>query len=169
MRKWFLCHNAGIIDQEFCRKIVGSINDKVIIFDQIHDCLGIYESLVSFNCHIRVDGFHGFFCGKYLWFADVFCCVDDLTLKIGKVYLICICNSNRSHTCCRKVKSCRCSKSACSDDQNTGIEQFFLSFCSNLFQNDMSGISFELIICKCHYLPPPMKYRNSTLSPSFNA
>ena len=169
VREWFLCHNAGIIDQEFRRKIIGSVNNEIIILDQIHDCFRIYESLISLYCYIRVDGFHGFFRRKYFSFTDIFRCMNDLTLKIGKVYLICICNSDSSHTCCCEVKGCRCSQSPCSDDQDAGIEQFFLSFCSNLFQNDMSGITFELIICECHYLPPPMKYRNSTLSPSFNA
>ena len=39
MRKRLLCHNTGIIDQEFCRKIVCSVDNEIIIRDQIHDIL----------------------------------------------------------------------------------------------------------------------------------
>ena len=107
VREWFLCHNTGIVDQEFCREIVGSVNDEIIILDQIHDRFRIYESLVSFYCHIRVDGFHRFFCRKNLWFSHILCCMDNLSLQIGKIYFICVCNSDSSHTCCCKIKSCR--------------------------------------------------------------
>ena len=107
--------------------------------------------------NIRVDGLHCFSRGLYLQFADICSCVDDLSLKIGKIYLICIYDSDSSHTCCCKIKGCRCSKSAGSDDQNLGIQKLFLAFYSDLFQDDMAGVTLKLLICKSHYLaPPPM-------------
>ena len=61
MRKRFLCHNAGIVDQEFCREVVCSINDKIIIFDNIHDIFGSNKFTICIDFYIRVDGLHGFF------------------------------------------------------------------------------------------------------------
>ena len=44
------------------------------------------------------------------------------------------------------------------DDQNAGIQQLFLSLHSHFLENDMTGISLKLFVCKSHYLaPPPMK------------
>ena len=37
MGKWLLRHNTGIIDQELRREVIGSINDEIVILDQIHD------------------------------------------------------------------------------------------------------------------------------------
>ena len=113
--------------------------------------------MICIYSNVRVDCFHGLSRRLYLQFADICSCVDDLSLKIGKIYLICIRDPDGSHTCCCKVKGCRCSKSAGSDDQNLGIQKLFLTFYSNLFQDDMAGVPLKLLICKSHYLaPPPM-------------
>ena len=107
--------------------------------------------------NVRVDGFHSLSRRLYFQFANICSCVDDLSLKIGKIYLICIYDSDCSHTCCCKVKGCRCSKSAGSDDKNLGIQKLFLAFYSHLFQDDVAGVTLKLLICKSHYLaPPPM-------------
>ena len=29
MREWFLCHDTGIIDQEFCRKVIGAMGGVI--------------------------------------------------------------------------------------------------------------------------------------------
>ena len=141
MREWFLCHDTGIIDQEFCRKVIGSVNNKVVVFDDIHDILGCDELAVCIYFDIRIDCLHGFFCRLYFCFSKVCCCMDNLSLKIGKINFIRIGNSDRSYTCCRQIHSCRCSKSTCPNNQYTGVQEFFLSFGTNLFEDDMTGIT----------------------------
>ena len=157
MGEWLLCHDTCIIDQEFCRKIICSVDDEIVIPDDIHDVFGCDEFTICINFYIRVDCLHRFFCRFYFRLTKICRCMDDLSLKIGKIYLICIRDPDGSHTCCCKVKGCRCSKSAGSDDQNLGIQKLFLTFYSNLLQYDMAGVPLKLLICKSHYLaPPPM-------------
>ena len=80
--EWFSCHDTCIVDQEFCREIVGSVNDEVVVFDDIHDVLGCDEFAVCIDFDIWIDRLHGFFGGFYFGFAEVGCCVDDLSLKV---------------------------------------------------------------------------------------
>ena len=141
MTKRFSCHNTGIIDQKFCREIICSVDDKVIILNDIHDIFGCDEFTISINLDIRIDCLHGFFCRLYFCFSKVCCCMDNLSLKIGKINFIRIGNSDRSYTCCRQIHSCRCSKSTCPNNQYTGVQEFFLSFGANLFEDDMTGIT----------------------------
>ena len=61
MRKWFFLQNTGIVDQEFCREIIRSINDKIILPDQLPDIRCIHEHPVSFYLYIRIHGVHGLF------------------------------------------------------------------------------------------------------------
>ena len=74
--------------------------------------------------------------------------MDDLSLKIGKINLIRICNSDGSDTCCCKIHSHRSTKSACTDDQHFCIEEFLLALGTNLFEDDVTGITLQLFVCK---------------------
>ena len=51
MRKWLFGHDTGIINQEFCRKIVSTINNKIIILYEIHDI----RKLLNRGCQERFD------------------------------------------------------------------------------------------------------------------
>ena len=121
MGEWLSCHNAGIIDQKFCREVIGTVNDEIIILDQIHNVCGIYKCAICLDGNIRVDRFHCLRSGFHLCLAHIIGGVDDLSLQVGKIYLIGINNTDRTNTCCSQIKCCRCSESACSDDQNAGV------------------------------------------------
>ena len=50
------------------------------------------------------------------------------------------------------------------------IEEMSLDDAADLLEDDMGGIPFELFVRQAaHLAPPPMKYRNSTVSPSFTS
>ena len=142
MGEWFLCHDTCIIDQEFCRKIICSVDDEIVIPDDIHDVFGCDEFTICINFYIRVDCLHRFFCRFYFRLTKVCRCMDDLSLKIGKIHFIGICNSDGSNSGCCQIHGCRCSESAGSNDQYTGIQELFLSLCTNFFENDVAGIAF---------------------------
>ena len=72
------------------REVVCSVKNEIVIFDQIHDVAGIYKGMICIYSNVRVDCFHGLSRRLYLQFADICSCVDNLSLKIGKIYLICI-------------------------------------------------------------------------------
>ena len=158
MGKWLLCHNTGIIDQKLCRKVIGTVNNEIIVLNEIHNIAGIYESAVCLYGYIRVDRFHSLRCGFYFCFTHIISRMNDLSLQVGKIYLIRIHNTDSSYSCCCQIKCCRGTKSTGTDDQNAGIQQLFLSLHSHFLENDMTGISLKLFVCKSHYLaPPPMK------------
>ena len=157
MAKWFFRHNTGIIDQEFCREVICSVNDKIIILDQIHNILRSNKSTISNHVYIRVQMIHSLFCRLYFCFPQIIGTVDDLSLQVGEIYLIRICDTDGSHTGCCQIHDTRCTKSAGSDDQNLCVQQFFLSFGAYFLQNDMTGVTLKLLVTECHYFPPPMK------------
>ena len=37
MGKWLLRHNTGIVYKELRREVIGSIDDEIVILDQVHD------------------------------------------------------------------------------------------------------------------------------------
>ena len=61
MRKWFFLQDTGIVNQKFRRKIIRSINDKIILPDQFPDIGCIHEHPISFNLYIRIHGVHSLF------------------------------------------------------------------------------------------------------------
>lgn len=93
MGERFLCHNAGIVDEELCREIICAVNYEIIVLDKIHDVFAGDESPVGIDLDIRIDRPHSFLCRLYLRLAHISGSMNDLPLKVGQVYLICVCNA----------------------------------------------------------------------------
>ena len=77
--------------------------------------------------------------------------VDDLSLQIGKVYLIRICDADSAYARCSEIHRCRRTESARTYDEHLGIEQLLLSLCAYLLEDDMTRIALYLFVGKCHY------------------
>jgi len=55
MRKWFSCHHAGIVDQKFHREVIGAIDHKIVIFDDIEGIGCREEFLVSNYLNVGIQ------------------------------------------------------------------------------------------------------------------
>ena len=150
MGERFLCHNAGIVDEELCRKIICAVNYEIIVLDKIHDVFSGDESPVGIDLDSRIDRLHSFLCRLYLRLAHISGSMNDLPLKIGQVYLICVCNADSTHASCCQIHCCRSAQTACTNNQHLGIQQLLLSLYANFFQNDVAGIALDLFVGKCH-------------------
>ena len=87
MRKRFLGQHAGVVDQEFGRKIIRAIDDKIIsaVAENLQHVGRRQTLLVSDDLHFRVHGRDLFFGGKHFGFGDIRSGVNDLALQIAQL------------------------------------------------------------------------------------
>src|SRR6185369_10296842 len=104
--------------------------------------------------------------GLNLGLADIGGEVDHLALKIGEVNVVGIGDADGANPGRCQIKRDGRSQTAGADDQDLAVEESTLSFSTYLFKDDMPRIALDLFFGQ-HQWPPPMKYRNSTMSPSF--
>ena len=150
MGEGFLRHHASVIDQELRREIVGAVDNKIVILDEVEDVVAGDEGMVSNDLYIGVHRFHSFFCGLYLGLAHVGRSMDNLTLQIRKVHHVGVGNTDGSHTCCGKVHGYRCSETTCTNHENLRVQKLLLALRTNLFQDDVAGIALQLFVGKSH-------------------
>ena len=156
MRKRFVRHNASVVDQKLCRKIVRSVQNKVVIGNKRQNVPAVYEVVENFHVHVGIDTLHRFLCRLHFGLSQIIRRVDDLTLQVGQIDGIRIGNTDFPYACRRKIHCRRCAESACADNKNFRRGKFFLPFYADLFQNNMSRIAFKLLVGKTHFAPPPM-------------
>ena len=133
MGEGFLCHDAGVVDEELRRKIVGAVDDEIVILDEVEDVVARDEGMVSNHLHVRVHRFHGFLRGLYLGFTHILRGVYYLALQIRKVNHIGIYNADGAHTCGGKVHGHRSAKASRTNHENLRVQELFLALGSHLF------------------------------------
>jgi len=52
MGEGLLCHHASVIDQELRREIVGAVDNKIVILDEVEDVVASDEGMVSKDLYI---------------------------------------------------------------------------------------------------------------------
>ncbi len=122
MGEGFFLQDTGVIDQEFGREIVGPVQDKIVLPDDLPDIFRCDVFIVGMNRDLRIDGQHGISGGFHLWPAYVRRRVDDLALQVGQVDNIRIRYADRSHACRGQIESRGCAQSSCSDDQDLCLQ-----------------------------------------------
>ena len=120
VRERLFGHDACIVDEELSREIIGSIDDEIVILDEVHDVFAGDEGVVRNHLHIRVHGFHRFLGGLHFGLAHILCGVDNLALQIGEVNDIGISNTNRANTCCGEVHGDWSTEATGADDEHLG-------------------------------------------------
>ena len=84
----FLRQNADLIRKVARRKIICSVNDDVIVLNDLHRVLTSKHHIVQVDPDIWIDGFDPIFGRVELLAANVLCTVQNLTLEIGKIHHI---------------------------------------------------------------------------------
>ncbi len=79
-------HDARVIDQKFGRKIIRSIQHKVMVLYDVQNIRGIDVILIGDHFDVRIDGVHRLLRRDHLWFADVRRRMDNLSLQVGQIY-----------------------------------------------------------------------------------
>jgi hypothetical protein len=72
--------------------------------------------------------------------------VEDLTLKVGKVYHVVIYNTQRTHSSRRQIEKKRRAETAGAHHQDPGVEDPRLPCAAYLAQDDVAGITLELVL-----------------------
>jgi len=157
--------DAGVVDEELGGEIVGAVDDEVIAGNDGGNIGRTDPLLVSVDRHIRIDGAHLFGGGNYLRFADIRGEMDHLPLQVGDIDNVGIGNADGAYAGGRQIEGDRRAETAGADDQHPAVKQLALPFAADFLENDMARIALDLFFVE-HHLPPPMKYKNSTVSPS---
>src|SRR6185369_8551657 len=136
--------NTGIVDQKLGGKVVGPVDDEVIVGDDAVDICRRDPFLIRDDIHVRINGYH-FFPGRFdLGFTDIGSEVDHLTLQIGKINIVRIGNTDCTHSGSCQVEGDRCAETAGADYQYATVKQLLLPFAANFFQNDMARVALYL-------------------------
>ena len=151
VRERLLGHDASVVDEELCREVVGSINDKIVILDEVHDVFAGDERVVRNHLDIWVHRFHRFLGGLHLGLTHVLCSMDNLALQIGKVNDVCIGNADGANACGGEVHSDRSAEATCANDKHLGVQKLLLALCTHFLEDDVAGIAFKLFVSKSHY------------------
>ena len=152
MRERLLRHDAGIINQELRRKIVGAVNDKIVILDNVENVFARYESVISNYVHIRVHRFDRFFGRLNLGLTHILRVMYYLTLQIRKIDCVGIGNADRAHAGGGKVHGHRSAKATCTNDEYLRVQELLLAFYADIFKNNVARIPFQLFVGKSHFL-----------------
>ena len=144
MRVWLASQDTGVIDQELGGKVVGAVDDEVIVGNDAVDICRRDPFLVSYDLDVRIDGFHLLAGRFHLRLADIRGEMDHLALQVGKIDVISIRNTNGSHPGSRQIEGDRSAKTTCADDQHPAVKQLLLPFAANLFQNYVPRVAFYL-------------------------
>jgi len=71
VRQRFICDNTCIVHKISCCKIIRTINDDVIFFENIDYIIGIQPLHVGFYFNIRIQIINELFCGFGFWLSDI--------------------------------------------------------------------------------------------------
>ena len=138
MGERLLRHYAGIVYEELCGEIIGSVDDEIIVGDKLVYVFTGNKCTVGLDGDIGVYSFHCLLCGLHLCLADIGGGVDYLALEIGEVDLVRISDTDSSHACCRKIHCRRCAQTACTDYEHLGVKELLLSLCADFLEYDVS-------------------------------
>src|ERR1700730_7280637 len=115
-----LRQNTNVVGKVPGRKIIGTIDNKVIIFDQLHRVVATENTVVQVDLHIRVNRLDSVLSRIELLSANVAGAVKNLALQIRKIDNVRIDQSHSSNSGCRQVKRDRGAESSGTDTQNGG-------------------------------------------------
>ena len=150
MGERLLRHHASVIDQELRREIVGAVDNKIVILDEVEDVVAGDEGMVSNDLYIGVHRFHRLFRGLHFGLAHIGRSMDNLTLQIRKVHHVGVGNSDGAYTCCGKVHGDRSPETTCTNHENLRVQKLLLALRAHLFQDDVAGIALQLFVGKSH-------------------
>ena len=103
----FVGEYTGIVNQEFCFKTVGTVQNEIILRDNFHDIIRRERNIIPLYHTIGIECFYRIFSRKRFRCADGFGGMDDLSLQIRSIHCIKIGNPQRSDTGRRQIQNCR--------------------------------------------------------------
>ena len=133
MTERLLPKNAGVVDEELRREVVGAVENKVVVLDDIHDIVRHEIVVVGDDVDVRIDSPHSL-CGRVnLGLSNVGRRVDYLPLQVGKVHIVGINNADGANAGRSKIQSRRGSQAARSNNEHLAVQDLFLALDADLF------------------------------------
>ena len=85
MREGLASHHTGIVDEELHGEIVGTIDDEVVVLDDIKCVRRVEEFVIRLHLHVRIDGLDLLLGTLHLRHAYVLREVDHLALEVAQI------------------------------------------------------------------------------------
>ena len=150
--------DAGIIDQKLHREIVGTIDDEVVVLDDIHDVVTVKERMDGIDLDVGVDGFHLLLGALDLRTPHILREMDDLSLEVAQIHDIAVDNADRSYTGSSEIHGGRGSEATRTDDKHFGVEDLLLTLQADILKENVAAVTLYLRFSEIdHAAPPPMK------------
>ena len=141
----FFEDHAGVVDAVARGKIIGAVDDDVVVPDQIEHIGGIHDRFVLDDLHVGIQIAQSF-CGRlHFFFADVADAEENLPLKIRRRDDIDIRQPDRPHPRRREVQRDRAAEPARADAQDLGVEELRLPRLTHLGQEKVAAVADLLL------------------------
>ena len=142
--------NADVVRQISSWKIIRSVNDHIVPGHKLRCVFTGETARVQFDFDLRVNVVQAISRGFQFISADIFCAVKNLPLKIGKIDLVEIDNTNGPNAGSRQIKRSRRSKSSCPDAQDARSFESILPLGRNLGHDEMTRVTLQFFNIQSH-------------------
>ena len=146
MRERFACHHTGIVDKELYREIVCTVNNEIVILDDVESIVRHQELTNGIHLDIGIDGKHLVACRLHLGMTHITGEMNHLALKIGEIYHITIHNTYCSYSSCGEIEGYGSTKSTRAHNKNLSITNFLLTFHTHVLEQYVAAVSQELFL-----------------------
>ena len=146
VRVWLPEQNAGIVDEIPRRKVVRSVDDDVVRFEQLHRVLRRQRHFVGLDVDLGVERMELVLRRREFRTADVRRAVEDLPLQIAEIDGIEVDDAKRADAGRREVHRHRRSQSAGADAEDLGGFELALTFDADLRHDQVSRVAFDLVV-----------------------
>src|SRR5713226_7265410 len=148
----FAGEHTGVVDEIARRKVVGAVNNHIVVTEKLKRVRAGQTGFVSFDLDVRIDVFETIARRSYFRTAYVARAVNDLSLQVRSVNHIEINQSKSSHAGRRQIHSQRRAQTAGANHQHAGSFQLSLTGHADLWNNDVPAVARDLFVRK-HWEP----------------
>src|SRR5215831_8502287 len=147
--------HAGVVGQIARLKIIGAVNDDVVVLDDAERVLRSERKLVSVDLHVWIDVGQTVFRGLQLFAPDILRAVQNLSLQVAVINDVEIDQSQSPDARSGKVESEWRTEPARADQQHARGLQFALAFQSDLGQDQVAVVASQLVFVQLGQIGDP--------------
>src|SRR5215470_2641962 len=136
---------AGIVDEIARVEVVGSIDDEVVVLDDVHHVVHVDAHGQLDDLHIGVERLDGLRARVDLGTSHAARGVEHLTLQVRHVPHVAAHEPQGAHAGCGQVERRRRAQSAGADQQDLGAEELALALLADLREKEMPAVALDLI------------------------
>src|SRR5215470_7865607 len=153
--------HAGVVGQIARLKIIGAVNDDVVVFDDVERVLRPERKLVSVDPHMRIDVGQAVFGRIQFLSTDVLRAMQDLSLQIAVIDDVEIDQPQSPYARRRQIQAQGRTQSARADQKRARGLQFALTFQPDFGQNQVAVVASQFVFVQFGQFGQRLFYRDA--------